>query len=71
MQYLGYIPYDEKLPQAVMQQKPVSLAYPDSTSSRAMLDLAMILDNGENKQSDYDAKGLSGLFTKLFHGKIG
>ena len=38
MEYLGAIPYDEYLPRAVMQQQPVSLAYPDAPSARASMD---------------------------------
>ena len=43
MEYLGHIPYDEKLPRSVMKQQPVSLAFPNASSARAMLELAMLL----------------------------
>ncbi|MDD7403901.1 MAG: MinD/ParA family protein [Butyribacter sp.] len=67
MEYLGYIPYDEKLPKAVMKQQPVSIAYPNAVSSRAMLDLAMVLENGVEGNMQTEQRGLSGLFAKMFH----
>ena len=67
MEYLGAIPYDEYLPRAVMQQQPVSLAYPDAPSARAMLELAMVLEDEKKEIEPMDtAHGLSGLFKKIF-----
>lgn len=67
MEYLGAIPYDECLPRAVMQQQPVSLAYPDATSARALLELAMVLEDEKTEIAPMDtAHGLAGLFTKIF-----
>ncbi len=68
MEYLGYVPYDEKLPRAVMMQQPVATAYPNSPSSRAMLNLAMMLENGEAPEEGA-YRGISGLLTKMFRGK--
>lgn len=69
MNYLGYIPYDDKLPKSVMRQKPVTIAYPDAVSSRAVLDLAMVLENGKGNHENIPNRGLSGLFAKMFHNK--
>mgnify|MGYP005757843599 FL=1 len=67
MEYLGAIPYDECLPRAVMQQQPVSLAYPDAPSARALLELAMVLEDEKREISPMDTvHGLAGLFTKIF-----
>lgn len=67
MEYLGAIPYDECLLRAVMQQQPVSLAYPDAPSARAMLELAMVLEDEKKEIEPMDtAHGLAGLFTKIF-----
>lgn len=67
MEYLGAIPYDECLPRAVMQQQPVSLAYPDAPSARAMLELAMVLEDEKKEIEPMNtAHGLAGLFTKIF-----
>lgn len=67
MEYLGYIPYDEKLPKSVMKQQPVAVAYPNAASSRAIFDMAMYLENGEENHLSGRNRGLSGLFTKMFH----
>lgn len=40
LDYLGYIPYDSKLPQAVRQQRLVSDLYPEAPSSRVFAKLA-------------------------------
>ena len=69
MDYLGNIPYDDKLPKAVMKQQPVVTAYPNAASSRALFQLAMLLDNhmtdGE-LQENMRGRGVSGLFSKMF-----
>ncbi len=41
--YLGFLPYDEKLLSAVRNQRPVLEIYPRAPSSRGFIDLAMIL----------------------------
>lgn len=69
MEYLGYIPYDEKLPRSVMKQVPVSMAFPNASSARAMLQLAMLLENGEMNELAIQNRGISGLFTRMFRGK--
>lgn len=65
MEYLGHIPYDEKLPKSVMRQQPVSIVYPNSPSARAMLALSMILENGSVDDKRLRTKGLSGLFARM------
>lgn len=69
MEYLGVIPYDTHLQNAVMRQKPVSVAYPNAPAARAMLELAMMLENGEPLVQEESVKGLSGLFSRMFRGK--
>lgn len=71
MNYIGHIPYDEKLFHAVMRQQPVSVLYPNAGSSRAMLDIAMLLENGESTAKPDMGRGLSGLFAKMFRSKKG
>lgn len=68
MDYLGQIPYDEKLSKAIMQQRPVSVLYPNAVASRALLDIAMYIDRGSENQMANN-RGLSGLFSKMFHSK--
>jgi len=38
--YLGFVPFDEKVPQAVKNQRPVLEAYPQAPSSRAFMGMA-------------------------------
>lgn len=66
MDYLGYVPYDEKLQKAIMKQQPVSIAYPNAQSSRAMVELAMLLDNHHTLDMDRQEKGISGILSKMF-----
>ncbi|WP_455057903.1 MinD/ParA family protein [Jutongia sp.] len=67
MDYLGAIPYDERLPKAVMQQQPLSLAFPDAPAARAMLELALVLEDEKKEISPMDTtRGIAGLFTKVF-----
>jgi flagellar biosynthesis protein FlhG len=41
--YLGFVPFDEKLPAAVKEQRPVLEIYPQALSSRAFVDIARAL----------------------------
>ncbi len=67
MDYLGAIPYDEKLSQAVMKQQPVSMAYPNAPAARALLELAMVLEDEQAEISGGgNAKGIAGLFSRIF-----
>ena len=67
MEYLGSIPYDDKLPQAVMKQQPVSMAYPNSLAARALLELAMVLEDEQVEISRLEKnKGIAGLFSRIF-----
>jgi flagellar biosynthesis protein FlhG len=40
LEYLGYIPFDDYLPMAVLQQKAVTERFPGSPASRAFVQLA-------------------------------
>lgn len=69
MSYLGYIPFDEKLPKAIMKQQPVSIAFPNAQASRAIMDLAVVLQEGKKKEAVNVRSGLSGLFSKMFQSR--
>lgn len=70
LEYLGMIPVDNNMSKAVMQQKPISMAYPNSAASKAFEKLS---DNLMNIQNDYDDKktGIAMVFAKMFKGKKG
>ncbi len=69
MEFLGSVPMDPNLSQAVMRQQPVSIAYPNASSSRAILDIANVLENNNNyndNSKENKLNGISGLFSRLF-----
>lgn len=66
--YLGQIPYDEKLSKAIMKQQPVALMYPNAASSRALMEIATCVERGLDRPVE-GRQGLSGLFSKMFHNK--
>ncbi len=67
MDYLGTIPYDRCLSKAVMQQRPISLAFPNAPASRAMLELAMVLEDEKQAISpERLPRGIVGFFSRLF-----
>ena len=43
LDYAGFIPFDEKLPAAVKQQRPVLEAFPQASSSRSFMEVARAL----------------------------
>lgn len=66
--YLGSIPQDDKLVQAVMQQTPVSLSNPTSKSAKAYEMIAAILMNRE-LNSDIKKRGMAAFFSHIVTGK--
>lgn len=66
--YLGSIPQDEKLAQAVMQQTPVSLANPGAKSAKAYEMIAAILMNKE-MNADVKKRGMAAFFSHIVTGK--
>lgn len=65
MDYMGAVPYDSFLQKAVMKQRPVSLAYPNAPSSKAIQELASILENRSSRHISPAGGGLSGIFSKI------
>ena len=48
LEYLGMIPIDNNMSKAVMQQKPISMAYPNSAGAKALEQIAVgLLENTE------------------------
>lgn len=64
--YLGAIPWDPQLADAVMQQKPVSLSYPGAKSSIAFEEIAAKL-MGEEKPMK--KRGMAAFFSHIIAGK--
>jgi flagellar biosynthesis protein FlhG len=51
--YLGFIPYDQKLPSAVKHQRPVLEIYPKAASSKGFTELAKSLSEKPFKHGDH------------------
>lgn len=66
--YLGAIPQDDKLVQAVMQQTPVSLSNPTSKSAKAYEMIAAVLMNRE-LNADIKKRGMAAFFSHIVTGK--
>ena len=66
IEYLGAIPWDTQLSDAVMQQKPVSLSNPNAKSSLAFEEIATTL-MGEEKP--VKKRGMAGFFSHIIAGK--
>lgn len=69
LKYLGIIPMDANMSKAVMQQKPISSAYPNSVAAEAIEKLAVaLLNNTEVEESKRNglAKAVMNIFENRF-----
>lgn len=69
MDFLGGIPQDNNVSKAVMQQKPYSILYPNSPSTRAVYDLANVLCNNVSDKNT-SGRGIAQLFSNLLHRRL-
>lgn len=69
MDFIGSIPQDNSVPKAVMQQKPFSLLYPNTISSKAIIEIAEIISNIAPKSSN-NVNGISQLFYNLIRVRL-
>lgn len=65
LKFLGIIPNDANMQKAVMQQKPITIAYPNSVGTKAFESIMQTLD-GEAEAGEVKKKGLAGAFVKMF-----
>lgn len=68
LEYLGGIPQDANVTRAVMQQRPYSVLYPNSPSSKAVSQLAASLCD-DVSLSGQGQRGIAHLFSSLLHRK--
>lgn len=68
LEYLGGIPQDNNVSRAVMQQRPYSVLYPNSPSSKAVNALAASLCN-DISSKEYGQRGIAQFFSSLWHRK--
>lgn len=69
MEYLGEIPYDVNINRAVMNQKPVSLMYPNSAAARKYEAIVDLLENNQERDSARQG-GIRRFFKTVFSKKI-
>lgn len=65
LDFLGAIPYDDTITKAVMKQKPVSIAYPNSAPAKAFKIISNRLINGEHEVPN-QKKGVMRFFSRVF-----
>ena len=63
LQFLAAIPMDSNVTKAVMQQKPLVVAHPDSNAAKAVKKMAISLCNIPQEESN--KSGIAGLFSGL------
>lgn len=66
--YLGAVPQDMNVSKAVIQQKPVTLLYPNTEAAKAIICIAEKICNG-TEVSQEGKKGLAQLFSNLIKSK--
>lgn len=69
LEFLGAIPQDNSVTKAVMKQKPVSLMYPNASSTKCFEQIAKTLTNRDNNVTT-SKKGIKGFFQTVFARKI-
>ena len=69
IEYLGAVPQDNMVSKAIMQQKPYSILYPNSPSSKAIVQLSQTLCENTGKTIPSN-KGIAQLFSYLYHSKL-
>ncbi|MDD5827594.1 MAG: MinD/ParA family protein [Lachnospira sp.] len=69
LEYIGTVPQDNNILKAVMKQKPVSIMYPNSVSSKHFEHIANYLD-GTEADIPYGKRGIRGYLRNVFAKKI-
>lgn len=69
IEYLGAVPQDNMVCRAIMQQKPYTILYPNSPSSKAIVQLAQTLCENTEKTTTSN-KGIAQLFSYLYQAKL-
>lgn len=73
LDFLGMVPWDLNMPKAIMQQKPISIAFPNSEGTKA---LGRIADNllgqrTETSENKEQKKGIAAAIVKMFRNRKG
>lgn len=65
VEFLGSVPYDKNMRNAVMHQAPVSITQPDSSSARAVRMLAARIENGLADEEEDERLGIVKIFSSV------
>lgn len=66
IEFLGIIEADENMQKAVIQQKPICMAYPESKGAKDFENLSGVLMKTKVPQRDNEQKGLFNMFLRKF-----
>lgn len=71
LEYLGMVPRDTNMSKSIMQQKPVSIAYPDSEGARAIARIAenLLGKKRTKEEDDGEKKGIATAIMKMFRNR--
>lgn len=69
IEFLGAVPQDNTVSKAIMQQKPYSIAYPHSPSTKAIIELSNMLCKDSHIEH-HKNKGIAQLFSYIYHSKF-
>ncbi len=71
LEYLGMVPWDTNMSKSIMQQKPVSIAYPDSEGARAIARIAenLLGKKRTKEEDDGEKKGIATAIMKMFRNR--
>jgi len=69
IEFLGAVPQDNTVSKAIMQQKPYSIVYPHSPSTKAIIELSNMLCK-DSQIEHHKNKGIAQLFSYIYHSKF-
>ena len=71
LDFLGMVPWDSNMPKAIMQQKPISIAFPNSEGAKALGRIAdaMLGQRSEVSESGEQKKGIAAAIVKMFRNR--
>ncbi|WP_026504260.1 MinD/ParA family protein [Butyrivibrio sp. NC3005] len=69
MIYLGYIPQDELLVKAIMQQSPISITNPNARSAKAFEHIAAELTGPSSSIREVKPRGMAAFFSHIVKGR--
>jgi flagellar biosynthesis protein FlhG len=68
LEYLGAVPFDNSVTKSVMNQKPVTLMYPNASSTKCYEDIVNVLENKEILP--HNNIGIRNFFKTVFSRKV-